>query len=159
MTFKDPHTSTDKSSGNQLWTFDNVLTFCFILFTLSCNFSISIAQAAAYLGVAVWMIQAYRQKSETQFSFPLIWPLVIFILASSIATLAAVDVGLSFSGFKKLSKIIIFFWVVNALASIHPWEALSKLADRLRLNKFKEYFEMNMESARTKNPAYAWRDS
>lgn len=101
------------------------------------------------------MIQAYRQKSETQFSFPLIWPLVIFILASSIATLAAVDVGLSFSGFKKLSKIIIFFWVVNALASIHPWEALSKLADRLRLNKFKEYFEMNMESARTKNPAYA----
>jgi len=152
---KYPHTPTANSSGKQLLSFDNLLTFCFILFTLSCNFSISITQAVAYFGVAVWLIQAYRQNSERPFNLPLVWPLVIFILAAGIATIAAVDVGLSFSGFKKLSKIIIFFWVANALASTHPWKVLSDLADRFRLNKLKEYFEINIKSVRNRNPTYA----
>lgn len=81
------------------------------------------------------------------------WPLAFFVLASGIATLAAVDVGLSLSGFKKLSKIIIFFWVANVLATTRPVELLKDLADWLRLNKLKEHFDKRKAAFTNKNQA------
>ncbi len=98
-------TSKAKNSGKGQRLANSVLTACFILFVIFCNFSISIAQAAAYIGVVVWLIQTYLQKTWNQLQFPLAWPLVSFVLASSIATLTAVDAELSLSGLKKISKI------------------------------------------------------
>jgi O-antigen ligase/polysaccharide polymerase Wzy-like membrane protein len=147
-------TFTVKNPGKALRVVNSVQTACFILFVLSCNFSISIAQAAAYIGVVAWLVQAYLQQTGNTLKFPLAWPFVAFILASGIATLTAVDVGLSLSGFKKLFKIVIFFWVVNSLVTARPWELLGDLAGWLRLSKFKEYLEKGQVAAKGKNPAY-----
>ncbi len=151
MTARDLSTSTKNNPGKALRVVNGVQTFCFILFVLSCNFSISVAQAAAYTGVAFWLIQTCLQKTDHKPRFPLIWPFAAFILASLIATLTAIDVGLSFSGFKKLLKIIIFFWVVNSLATTRPWELLGHLAGSFRLNRIKEYLE---KTEFTRNPVY-----
>ena len=132
---------------------NRVQTTCLILFVLSCNFSISIAQTAAYIGVATWAIQAYFQRTNRNLKLPIIWPFVAFLLASAISTMTAVDVGLSLSGFKKILKFIIFFWVVNALAATRPWELLRHLADWLRLQKIADYLRKTGSSI-GENPAY-----
>jgi O-antigen ligase len=80
--------------------------------------------------------------------------MAFFVLASGIATLTAVDTGLSLSGFKKLFKIIIFFWVVNALATARPWELPGDLAGWFRLSKLKNCLEKGKAAFINKNPAY-----
>lgn len=154
MTSQDSATSKIKNPEKTLQVLNRVQTACFILFVLSCNFSISIAQAAAYIGVVVWLIQTYLQQTGNQLKFPLAWPLAAFILASSIATLNAVDVGLSLSGIKKLSKIAIFFWVVNVLATIRPRELLGDLAGWFRFSRLKKYLENGKTTSINENPAY-----
>ncbi|MCH8208496.1 MAG: hypothetical protein IIA62_05520 [Nitrospinae bacterium] len=84
------------------------MTFCFILFTLAYAFSISITQAAAYSGVAAWLVQPHLNHSWNKTKFILIWPIGLFFLAGVLSVVTVVDSELSLSGIKKFLKAIVF---------------------------------------------------
>jgi hypothetical protein len=109
------------------------LTFAFILFTLAYAFSISITQAAAYSGVAAWLVQTHFTHSWNKTKFILIWPIGLFFLAGVLSVVTAVDPAFSLSGLKKLLKAIIFFWVMNALALTRPMDFLAYLSHGISL--------------------------
>ncbi len=134
-------TSVTPASSPLLKAANVLLTFCFILFTLAYCFSISITQAAAYAGVAAWLVQTHLTRSWSKTKLILIWPIGLFFLAGVVSVVTAVDPALSFSGLKKLFKAIIFFWAMNALALTRPLEFFANLAQRLKLSKLRNYFE------------------
>jgi len=123
---------TPKTSSTALRITNVTLTFCFILFTLAYAFSISITQAAAYSGVATWLVQTHLTHSWNKTKLILIWPIGLFFLAGVLSVVTAVDPELSLSGLKKLLKVIVFFWVMNALALTRPMDFLAYLSQRLK---------------------------
>ncbi len=128
MTSKHTTIVTPKISSKILGIANSILTFCFILFTLAYAFSISITQAAAYSGVAAWLVQTHLTHSWNKTKFILIWPIGLFFLAGVLSVVTAVDPALSLSGLKKLLKAIVFFWVMNALALTRPMDFLADLS-------------------------------
>lgn len=118
-----------------------LLPFCFILFTLTYCFSISLNQAAAYAGVAAWLTRTHLTHSWNKTQWILIGPIGLFFLACVISVITAVDPALGFSGLKKLFKAIIFFWAMNALVLTRPLDFLADLAQRLKLSKIQNYIE------------------
>ncbi len=141
MTSKQTPAITSKTSSTILRIANALLTFCFILFTLAYTFSISITQAAAYAGVAAWLVQTHLTHSWNKTRFILIWPIALFFLAGVLSVVTAVDSELSLSGLKKLLKAIVFFWVMNALALTRPMDFLTDLSQRLKIPKIRNFIE------------------
>ncbi len=130
-----------------------ILTFCFILFTLAYAFSISITQAAAYSGVAAWLVQTHLTQSWSKTKLILIWPIGLFFLAGVLSVVTAVDSELSLSGLKKLlNKAIVFFWVMNALALTRPIDFLTHLSQRLKISKIRNFIEVRIRSLKNVSP-------
>jgi len=125
---------------------NGILTFCFILFTLAYAFSISITQAAAYSGVAVWLVQTHLTHSWHKTKIILIWPIGLFFLACVLSVVTAVDPELSLWGLKNHLKVIIFFWVMNALALTRPMDFLAYLSQRLKISKIRNFIEARTNS-------------
>ena len=151
MTSK-PEATTQKTHSKILQIANAILTFCFILFTLAYAFSISITQAAAYSGVVAWLVQTHLTHSWNKTKFILIWPTGLFFLASVLAIVTAVDPALSLSGLKKLLKVIIFFWAMNALALTRPMDFLANLSQRFKLNKIRNLIGVQTGTQKDSNP-------
>jgi O-antigen ligase len=146
LTSKPATTPTPKVSSTIPRIANALLTFCFILFTLAYAFSISITQAAAYSGVAAWLVQMHLTHSWNKTRFILIWPIGLFFLAGVLSVVTAVDPALSFSGLKKLLQAIVFFWVMNALALTRPMDFLANLSQRLKIPKIRNFIEARTSS-------------
>ena len=138
-----------KTVNTQISIMNRILTFCFILFTLAFPFSISISQAAAYTGVVAWLIQTHLTHSWSKTKWILIWPIGLFFLTGVISVVTAVDPALSFSGLKKLLKVIIFFWVMNALTLTRPVDFIADLSKRLKLSKLQNFIETRTQSLKS----------
>lgn len=138
---KQTPVTTPKIPSTILRISNAILTFAFILFTLTYCFSISLSQAAAYAGVAAWLTQTHLTHSWNKIQWILIGPIGLFFLAGVISTVTAVDPALGYSGLKKLFKAIIFFWAMNALALTRPLDFLADLAQRLKLSNIQNYIE------------------
>jgi hypothetical protein len=152
LTSKRTPLITPKTFNTKLRITNTILTFCFILFTLAYAFSISITQAAAYTGVATWLIQMRLTHSWNKTKFILIWPIGLFFLASVLSVVTAVDPGVSLSGLKKLLKAIIFFWAMNALALIQPANFIADLSRRLKIPKLSNMIEARSRSLKNASP-------
>ncbi len=63
-----------------------------------------------------------------------------------------VDPELSVSGLKKLLKVIVFFWVMNALALTRPMDFLAYLSQRLKISKIRNYIEVRTRSLKNVSP-------
>ncbi|VAX32361.1 hypothetical protein MNBD_NITROSPINAE05-75, partial [hydrothermal vent metagenome] len=94
---------------------DKVLSFSLILFVMFSMFSISITQIAFAVGTIAWLTKASLNNSWKQARFPLWVPFLLFISASILAVVTAVDPGYSVKPLKKLLQILIFFWAVNSI--------------------------------------------
>jgi O-antigen ligase len=94
---------------------DKVLTFSLILFVMFSMFSISITQIAFAVGTIAWLTKVSLNNSWKQAQFPLWVPFLLFISASVLAVVTAVDPGYSVKPLKKLLQILIFFWAVNSI--------------------------------------------
>jgi O-antigen ligase len=135
LTSQQKPTIAPQTSDKTLSIANGLLSFCFILFVLASTFSISITQAAAYSGIAVWLIQTHLTNSWDKIKLTLIWPIGLFFLAGALSTVTAIDPKLSLLGLKKLLKVSVFFWAMNALASLRPKDLFTSLTRQLKLSK------------------------
>jgi O-antigen ligase len=94
---------------------DKVLSFSLILFVMFSMFSISITQISFAVGTIAWLTKTSLNHSWKQARFPLWVPFLLFISASVLAVVTAVDPGYSVKPLKKLLQILIFFWAVNSI--------------------------------------------
>jgi O-antigen ligase len=94
---------------------DKVLSFSLILFVMFSMFSISITQIAFAVGTIAWLSKTSLNNSWKQTPFPLWVPFLLFISASILAVVTAVDPSYSVKPLKKLLQILIFFWAVNSI--------------------------------------------
>jgi O-Antigen ligase len=137
---------TRQAQDKTLSITNRLLTFCFILFVLASTFSISITQAAAYSGIAVWLAQTHLTNSWEKTKLTLIWPIGLFMLACVLSTVTAIDPEVSLLGLKKLLKVAVFFWAMNALASLRPNVLFTPLIQRLKFLKPWNYFESRIKA-------------
>jgi len=103
-------------------------------------------EAAAYFGIAAWLVQTHLTHSWNKTKLILIWPIGLFFLAGVLSVVTAVVSELSLSGLKKLLKMIVFFWVMNALALTRPMDFLADLSQRLKISKIWNYIEIRTRS-------------
>jgi O-antigen ligase len=143
---------TSQTPGKTLSITNSLLSFCFILFVLASPFSISITQVAAFFGVVIWLVQTHLTNSWNKTRLTLVWPIGLFFLAGVLSTATAIDPKLSLLGLKKLLKAAVFFWAMNALASVHPMDFLTQIAQRLKLTKIQNHIETRTKLLKSINP-------
>lgn len=117
------------------------MIFCLILFPLSAPFSISLNQLAAFIGVAAWLVHTHLCHSWKKVKLTLIIPVSLFLMACVLSVVTAVDSELSIRGMKNLLLVIVFFWVMNALAGARPQDLLIQLARTFKISKFRVTLE------------------
>ncbi len=109
---------------------------CFLLFALACNFSISLTQVGAYMGISLWLIQTYRSGTWKNTQTVLLWPFVLYLIAIIISIACAVDPGTSASQLKKFALVLIFFWTINMLGKSDLMGFVNWLGNALGTAKF-----------------------
>jgi O-antigen ligase len=106
---------------------DKVISFSLTSFVCFSFFSISLAQISCGVGGLAWIAKCYLNQSWGKQTFPLKTPFLLFVLASLVAVVGAVDFLGSYKSLKRLLEILIFFWAVNCIESEELKERLTLL--------------------------------
>jgi len=120
---------------------------CFLLFTLASNFSISLAQVGAYLGIALWLTQTHRSGNWGNTQTILLWPFAFYLIATIISIGFAVDPWMSVSQLRKFFLALIFFWTMNALGQSDFKGFFIWMGDKLKPFAFLKRWAQNKTSS------------
>jgi len=118
-------------------SYEKLITVCFILFVLACNFSVSLTQVAGYGGIALWLIQIYHSRSWDRTTWTLGWPFIILFLAGLLSVLNSIEPLSSLPYLKKLSLCLLFFCTVNTLNQTRLIDFFLWMSDFLKPSKLK----------------------
>ena len=110
-----------------LLNLDKVIIAALFVFVAFSMFSISITQIAAGLGGLAWVARTHLTSAWKDQQWPLVIPILLFILACLVAVADAHDVSYSVKPLKKLIEIVIFFWAVNCIREDRLRDSLSLL--------------------------------
>jgi O-antigen ligase len=94
---------------------DRVIDGAVLTFVVFATVSITLAQGAMLLALSAWLITLAWTQERQRLSLPLLLPLGMFVLASVLATVTAVDPDRSLYELRNIFQLAFFFLLVNHL--------------------------------------------
>jgi len=105
---------------------------CQICFLLFINFSISLSQISAFLGIGLWFTKLTITRSWAETRWPLRWPFALFAVITIAVNIVFFDADVFTKELRRLFLIFIFFWVINTFSETHLESFLSRLPKFLK---------------------------